>query len=203
MRDIAAEIRDEKKRYEEYVNTPGKLSIKSFRSDLPFNINRGLAGFNLSDIIDPKYYELDFDVYLPSLGMNLQRPLVWTIEQKKELIYSIMKGIYIPPVTLIQHEIEGDKTKRILKVIDGKQRLTTALSFYKGEFSIEFEDEEWFYNDLSDQGKRVVDECFRMDIGYSYYDKPITDESMIKWFELINFAGTPQDIQHLNKLKSK
>jgi hypothetical protein len=203
MNDIArrvVEATEEKKRYEQYVNTPGKLSIKSFRTDLPFNVNRGMAGFQIRDLINKDYYELDFDVYLPSKKMNLQRPLVWDTKQKKSLIESIMKGIYIPSITVIQHENEGDK-KRILRIIDGKQRLTTVISFYNGEFGIDFGGKEWFFNDLSDQAKRLVDDCFRVDIGYSYYDKPITDEWMIKWFEMINFAGTPQDIEHLNNLK--
>ncbi len=32
----------------------------------------------------------DFEVYLPTKGTNLQRELVWTLEQKKELIKSII-----------------------------------------------------------------------------------------------------------------
>jgi len=191
-----------KMNYERYVNTPGKLSMKSFRTDLPFNTNRGVPGFDIDILLNIKYYELDFDVYLPSRGMNLQRPLVWTIEQKQALIESIMKGIYIPPITIVQHENEGSRSRPlILKIIDGKQRLTTVISFYKGEFGINFNGKTWFFNDLSDQAKREINGCFRTDVGYSYYDKPITDEWLVKWFEMINFAGTPQDIKHLEALK--
>jgi hypothetical protein len=40
------------------------------------------------------------------------------------------------------------------------------------------------------------------DVAYSYPDVPITDDQKIAWFEMINFAGTPQDIEHLNNLKA-
>jgi hypothetical protein len=39
------------------------------------------------------------------------------------------------------------------------------------------------------------------DVAYEYHDALISDEWKIAWFEMINFAGTPQDIEHLNNLK--
>ena len=34
----------------------------------------------------------DFDVYLPTMKMNLQRPLVWTDEQKQAFIIAVLQG---------------------------------------------------------------------------------------------------------------
>jgi hypothetical protein len=41
---------------------------------------------------------------------------------------------------------------------------------------------------------------------YQYYDKnnnivPISDETKIKWFCLINFSGTQQDKSHMDSLQ--
>jgi len=195
---------NDKALYNEYVNTPGKLSMLSFRTFLPFNINRGLAGFTIPDLLDESYYTLDFDVFLQSKGMNLQRPLVWTLDQKQELIYSILKGIYIPPITAVQHTDDRavKDSPRILRIIDGKQRLTTVIAFFKEEFAITFERRAYTFNDLSNQAKRTIEDCFRFDVGYSYFDKPITDDQMIAWFKMINFAGTPQDKEHMAKLQA-
>lgn len=33
------------------------------------------------------------------------------------------------------------------------------------------------------------------------YGKPFTDQDKIDWFTYINFAGTPQETEHFNKLQ--
>jgi len=200
MRHISREQED--KDYQEYVNTPGKLSLKQFRPKLPFNINKGLAGYSLKDLGTD--FVLDFDVYLPTKGKNLQRGFVWTELQKKELIISFLKGVTLPSVTAIMYRddtITGER-RSTLKIIDGKQRISTLLSFYRGEFSIEFEGKSYYFDDLSNQAKRELDDCLRFDIGYEYPDALIPDDVKIAWFEMINFAGTPQDLEHLKNLKS-
>lgn len=186
------------KRIDDYINTPGKLPMWKFRSQLTFQISKAMAGYELSDIIN--YYILDTDVYLETRKMNLQRPLVWTLDQKRELIYSVLKGIYIPPITAVNHSMDDTHNNRVLKIIDGKQRLTSLLSFYKGEFSILFEEKEYFFNDLADQAKREINDCLRFDIAYSYHNAPISDEELITWFHMINFSGTPQDKAHMDNL---
>jgi len=193
----------ERAEYEEYVNTPGKLSISAFRPKLNFNLNRRLSGFNLRYLNNPNDYIIDFDVFLASKGKNLQRGFIWTELQKQELIISVLKGVKIPPITAIQYR-ESNRLGRkcILKIIDGKQRLSTLLSFYRNEFAIEFEGKNYFFNDLSNQAKSEIDDCLRFDIGYEYDDEQISDDEKIAWFEMINFVGTPQDKQHLENLKS-
>lgn len=120
---------------------------------------------------------------------------------KRELIYSVFKGLQLPPICVIQLRTKEDKT--IYKIIDGKQRLSTVLSFVKNEFSIIWNNKEYFYKDLdwSIQGELLGHGLFRTNIGYEYADKFISDDDKIKWFEMINFAGTPQDKEHMEKLK--
>ena len=56
-----------------------KLSFKTQDSTLPY----------ISKIIDYGY-DIDFDVFFVSLGCNLHRPLCWTLNQKQELIFSVL-----------------------------------------------------------------------------------------------------------------
>ena len=56
---------------------------------------------NSSIMFFAKYANIDFDVFLPSRGMNLQRGYVWSIEQKRELIWSILLNRHIPRMALV------------------------------------------------------------------------------------------------------
>lgn len=177
------------------------LTIKDVRPQLPFQINYGMADLSIKHILDPNWnITIDWDVYLPTKQMNLQRPLVWTLEQKQELIYSIFKGIQLPPISLIQYR---DNDRNITyKIIDGKQRLSTIIAFVKNEFPIIWNNQEYLFDELdhSIKGEFLYHGTIRSNIGYEYPDQPISDDDKIKWFQMINFAGTPQDKEHMNKL---
>jgi uncharacterized protein with ParB-like and HNH nuclease domain len=148
---------------------------------------------------------IDYDVFLPSYGRNLQRGFVWDIEQKRSLIYSIFKGIYIPPICLVQIEHTTDLHSPVtLQIIDGKQRLSTLMSFIHGEFSIVLQGVEYYFKDLNSVNKSIVIQFdFKCKRIYSPYYKDnkalhVTDDEKLQWFKLINFAGTPQDNEHIN-----
>lgn len=149
-----------------------------------------------------KKLDIDFDVYLPSKKMNLQRDLVWTLQQKRELIWSLLIDRHIPHLALINCYSKTNANEDVYLVIDGKQRLTTMFDFVDDKFTIEIDGQEYFFSALPDEynsdllsGMKVrywvVNEQFR---------NTITDEDKINWFKFLNFAGTPQDIEHINKL---
>lgn len=147
---------------------------------------------------------IDFDVYLPTKNKNLQRDFVWTLEQKQSLIMSFFKGIRIPRLSLINFNDDSDSRflKTILKIIDGKQRLSTFLDFYNNKFPIVVNGYEYYKNELSNEMQRTIDFYqFDVDITYEYFDDIISDEQKIAWFEMINFFGTKQDIIHMQSLK--
>lgn len=81
----------------------------------------------------------------------VQRNLRWSDEQKSELIESILLGYPIPPVYSLRSE---DKQ---LWLYDGKQRLTTLISFVNGEWPLTSlpELEEVFGYDA--EGKKFAD----------------------------------------------
>ena len=137
--------------------------------------------------------KLDFDVFLPSKGMNLQRDLVWSQEQKEAFIESIIVRRNIPPISVILDNNE------IYQVIDGKQRLTTLLAYLEGKFSLC----GYTINTLP---KKYYDQIDRFFLEANRICEPwdgkttISDDEKIEWFCYINFAGVPQEIEHKNKL---
>lgn len=149
-------------------------------------------------------YHFDFDVFLPSLGINLQRPFVWSLEQKQELIMSLILERYVPNFTMIQvHTDWGDS--RFFEVIDGKQRINAITSFMQNEFPIQYDGKEYYYRDFqTDKGNSFyrgsVLGRLKVNMYYSYPDSVITDVQKVKIFQLINFTGVPQEKEHLDKL---
>ena len=158
-------------------------------------MNRGLSAFNIHMHRDLENYEIDFDVYLPSIGRNLQRGFVWMLEQKQELILSVLKGIKLPPMAFVHYD------HKVFQVIDGKQRIKSMLDFYDGLFGIPFNGKEYYFYDLDKDAQNEIKHLFFVaDVAYEYPHTPISDNNKIAWFNLINFAGTPADKKHMIEL---
>jgi hypothetical protein len=66
------------------------------------------------------------------VNRRYQRKLVWTIDEKRAFIDSILKGYPVPLVLLA--EISGPR--RVLEIIDGMQRLNAIMSFIEQEFDV-------------------------------------------------------------------
>lgn len=153
-----------------------------------------------------KYFKknnIDWDVYLPSKGINLQRSFVWDLNQKRELIWSVLIGRHIPHMAFINIIIGNDnKYIDVYQIIDGKQRFSTIIDFTEDKFTILIEGREYLFSELPLDYQRGIDNFyFRYYLLNENFEDRITDEQKIRWFKFINFAGTPQDIEHMNKLK--
>lgn len=144
---------------------------------------------------------IDFDVFLPSKNKNLQRDFVWDILQKKELIWSILMNRHIPRMAMINIITEDTGTDGVYQVIDGKQRLSTMIDFYNNKFHLEIDNKYYLYIDLPEDYQRVI-ACYAIPylVVNEDYGNKITDEDKINWFKYINFACTPQDVEHLRGL---
>jgi len=183
--------------------------LSKLRKSLPFQVSENCSIYYRLDQIKRSKIEIDFDVFLPTilnkktgkLGINLQRDFCWTLQQKQELIISILKGIKLPPFAVVSFIDDSDRNnqKHIYKIIDGKQRLSTIISFINNEFSIIVEDSEFYYRDFDDD---TLYEFNKTNISgfmaISYYDKPISDKAIYDWFVMLNFAGTKVDKEHLD-----
>jgi len=145
---------------------------------------------------------IDWDVYLPSIKMNLQRDFVWSLEQKQELIYSILIGRHISHCAVINIVDKNDSSKEIWQIIDGKQRLSAIKSFLEDLFYITLEGKDYLFSMLpEDYQKGITHSYIRYYVVNEEWGKPVTDQEKITWFKFINFSGTPQDKEHLDKLK--
>lgn len=141
--------------------------------------------------------KIDFDVYLPTKGKNLQRPFVWTLEQKRELIWSMLLQRPIPTISLyVDSDGEGNDIKQ---VIDGKQRLSSMIDFLNDKFTIVVEGKEYFYSQLPQDYQTAIRSC-PIPCYLAYNSRPLSDQDKINWFKIINFGGTAQDVEHLKGL---
>lgn len=68
------------------------------------------------------------------VNRRYQRKLIWTIEEKKKFIDSLIKG-YPVPLILLAESIFDDR--HVFEIIDGMQRLNAITSFIEGEFDYE------------------------------------------------------------------
>jgi hypothetical protein len=171
-------------------------SIKELRTTLNFypeEINCWLKQMAKKNI--------DFDVFLPTKGMNLQRDFVWNIFQKRELIWSILIRRQIPRMAMINIITKESGTDGIYQVIDGKQRLSTMIDFYNNKFQLEIDNELYYFKDLPTEYQNAISSyAIPYLIVNEDYGKKISDEEKINWFRYINFAGTQQDIEHIKRL---
>lgn len=67
------------------------------------------------------------------VNRRYQRKLVWTIEEKRSFIDSIVNGYPVPLVLLA--EVKTEKGRK-LEIIDGMQRMNAIMSFIDQEFDI-------------------------------------------------------------------
>jgi hypothetical protein len=181
-----------------------KYTREFFQPKYKHHINQDISFYPFDDLIDGKYnLTVDLNVFLPTYGTDLQRGLVWTQTQKEQLILSLLRGATISKFVIVQHKTgTSDKFSKI-KVIDGKQRITTIFSFIKNEFPIVIDGTKVYYKDLHPYCQSDINKpngC-RWDIHYSYEDSPIADDVLVQIFEQVNFLGTPQDVDHLENIK--
>lgn len=171
------------------------IELRSLMDFYPHELSSQLKYFS-------KHY-IDWNVYLPTKCINLQRDFVWSLEQKRELINSILIGRHIPHLAIINIVDRRCGTKDILQIIDGKQRLSSMIDFYENKFTIELENKEYFFNDLPNDYQLAISHYhFRYYVVNEPYETQITDEQKINWFKFINFAGTPQEKSHLELLNN-
>lgn len=86
------------------------------------------------------------------VNRRYQRKLVWTLEEKKSFINSIING-YPVPLILLAEVTTNDE--RALEIIDGMQRLNALMSFINQEFDI---DGKYFDLDTMADSKLLKDE---------------------------------------------
>jgi len=215
-------LKNIKMKLETNTNNLNNQIVNYFKRDFSFEISSMPLFFEYTIDIYQDYYKewiLDFDVYLPTKKMNLQRPLVWNLEQKQKRIELIIKNRLnkfspkTPPIFIIKYT-DRDSWYTKIEVIDWKQRLNTIIEFIDNKFPLEINWQKYFYKDLEKINVNLhwnylsfiniyfdkwMIEAYTINV---YKTNTITDEDKIKLFETINWTWTPQDLEHIKKLKN-
>jgi len=76
----------------------------------------------IKKFIDDYIYRIDLDA-------DYQREIIWPRKKQEDLLDSIIQGIDIPKIYLA--EIKDHEKKLEFECIDGKQRLSTLINFFK------------------------------------------------------------------------
>ncbi len=130
------------------------------------------------------------------LSPPYQRGDVWGPIRRSNLLFSIFTGIPIPSLIINDRWNAGWHSSidgKMYAVIDGKQRITTILDFFRDALSIPGEwvgskEKEVFFSELSPVIQRGMK---NYSIGISEAQlKTLEDEKKV--FELVNFGGVPQ-----------
>ena len=136
---------------------------------------RELRTVTVRKFIDDYVYRIDLDA-------DYQREKIWSRKNQEELLDSILQNIDIPKLYLV-------KTRAVesfdYECIDGKQRMSTLLSFYKPEagddnpLTVRVAGDKFTYQQLQTEHPKLSDKVDAFQLTLVIYDV-IGDEEFIR-----------------------
>lgn len=136
--------------------------------------NRELLNISVMDFIEDYGYRIDLD-------SDYQREKIWSQRQQKLLLDSILSDIDIPKIYLA--EVEGNK-QFDFECIDGKQRMSTLLRFFKPEpnekapLTVRHNEKEYTYKKLKKQHPTDAKIIENFELSFTIYNSP--DEELVR-----------------------
>lgn len=99
------------------------------------------------DVKGKTIYQIIKWYYADALIVNrrYQRKLVWSLEEKRLFIDSIINGYPTPSIIVSAYD-DGDDEDEWYEIIDGLQRLNAIVSFVDNDFGIMIDGEEKFFD---------------------------------------------------------
>ncbi len=172
---------------------PFRYSITAYGADFP--VDALVSRLHSGDILIPRFGDIEVSEDVSPF----QRSRVWTKRQKDRFIESLILGLPVPEIFLVQEE------SGVYLVLDGQQRLTALQDYIKGttagrEFKLEFvqDDLRATYEQLRDDDKRRLRNAL-IHATIVRQDAPADGQSSVyTLFERINTGGTslqPQEIR--------
>ncbi len=138
------------------------------------------------------------DIEIP----DFQRTFVWSKSKASRFIESLLLGLPVPGIFLYR-----DKGSRILRVIDGQQRLMSLQYYFEGKFknskrrfslhSLDSRFNGFAYDDLPDEDRRRLNDSI---IHASIIQQEAPDDngsSQYSIFERLNTTSTPLSPQEI------
>jgi len=136
---------------------------------------RELRSISAKKFIDDYVYRIDLDA-------DYQREVIWSRDQQEMLLDSIVQNIDIPKIYLAR--VEGNENFDF-ECIDGKQRMTTLLSFFKPEpgednpLRVRVAGEQYTYKRLKKDLPQIAAKIEEYEISFVIYPE-IDDEEFIR-----------------------
>lgn len=182
------------------------------------NLNQPLE-FLIHDAthFDMNIFNIQNEQLKPNLNLNpfFQRDLVWSLPQKQDLMMSLFYHLPIGAIYINRHNyftqnlfngINHFKNKKDLNyfseidnvVVDGKQRLSTIISFLNDEFPIIINNNEIYRHDMS---KRDISNLLNNNINViqTYIE---SRNDLIKFYVQINTSQTTHNEKEIDFAKS-
>lgn len=133
-----------------------------------------------------------------------QRPLVWSLENKRLFLDSLYAGIDLGKILVRNRswkELEnmaknGETCLAFKDVVDGQQRLSTLKSFVDGEFC---DNNGFFFGDFNKEAQNKFNR--NQLLSYSELPEDSKDSDVICQFLRLNFCGVPQSKSILSLLR--
>jgi hypothetical protein len=138
-------------------------------------ITRELQSIPVQTFIDDYIYRIDLDA-------DYQREKIWSKEDQEMLIDSIIQNIDIPKMYLAR--TEGNE-EFDYECIDGKQRMTTLLNFFKPEagskspLSVRVAGEKYSYKRLKEEIPQLAKKIEDFELSFVIYSE-IEDEEFLR-----------------------
>ena len=135
---------------------------------------RTLLNISVKEFINEYVYRIDLDA-------DYQREKIWSVKQQEELLDSILVDIDIPKIYLA--EVTNNK-QFDYECIDGKQRMSTLLRFFKPEedektpLTLRFLEEDYTYQRLKEEHVTIAKRIEDFELNFSIYTK--TDDILIR-----------------------
>jgi len=136
--------------------------------------------------------------YIEHFGMDFnpdyQRDLVWSLEDKQQLIESIINRVDIGKFVFLRNDYSAEK---LYEVLDGKQRLTALYEFHTDQFQYK----GFYYSELSFTLKHLFEST---PVSVAVQDKTrMTKKDIYDYFLRLNTCGKQVDVNHLNKIREE
>lgn len=137
----------------------------------------------VKSFIDDYLYRIDVDA-------DYQREKIWSMEQHEKLLDSIINDIDIPKIYLVKVK---DNKNFDYECIDGKQRMTTLLRFFKPEpaekspLKIRFLHEKYTYKELKKEHPTIAKKIEDFDLSFCVYES-IDDEHVREIFRRLQLG---------------
>lgn len=128
--------------------------------------NRTLLNISVQTLIDDYIYRIDIDA-------DYQREKIWSTKQQELLLDSIVNDIDIPKIYICAAEDDGQFD---YECIDGKQRMTALLRFFKpdeGEepLKLQFLNRRYTYDELLEDYPEIAKRIADYELSFTVYGK--------------------------------